>query len=129
MVTLRTVGVLWAPDRLMLSATSSPVLLSVPMTVCGVLADPKWQRAMEEEYEALHANHTWDLVPRPHGTNLVTRKRIFKLKLNVNGSLERYKARYVLWGFTQRHGVDYNETFSPVVKPAERELGLHLVPK
>ena len=73
---------------------------------------------MEEEYDALQANHTWDLVPRPHGANVVTGKWIFKLKLHADGSLERYKARYVLRGFTQRPGVDYDETFSPVVKPA-----------
>jgi hypothetical protein len=73
---------------------------------------------MQEEYDALQANHTWDLVPHPHGANVVTGKWIFKLKLHADGSLERYKARYVLQGFTQRPGVDYDETFSPVVKPA-----------
>jgi hypothetical protein len=73
---------------------------------------------MEEEYKALQANHTWDLVPCPHGANVVTGKWIFKLKLNTDGSLERYKARYLFRGFTKRPGVDYDETFSPVVKPA-----------
>jgi hypothetical protein len=90
----------------------------MPTTVCGALDDPQWWRAMEAEYAALHANHTWDLVPSPPSANVVTGKWIFKLKLHADGSLEQYKARYVLRGFTQRPGVNYDETFSPVVKPA-----------
>jgi hypothetical protein len=73
---------------------------------------------MEEEFAALITNNTWDLVPRPIGSNVVTGKWIFKHKFNSDGSLEQYKARWVLHGFTQRLGVDYDETFSPVVKPA-----------
>jgi hypothetical protein len=73
---------------------------------------------MEEEFAALITNNTWDLVPRPVGSNVVTGKWIFKHKFNFDDSLERYKARWVLHGFTQRPGVDYDETFSPVVKLA-----------
>jgi len=73
---------------------------------------------MQEEFSALLANHTWDLVSRPPRSNVVTGKWIFKHKLKADGSLERYKARWVLRGFTQRPGIDYDETFSPVVKPA-----------
>jgi hypothetical protein len=71
---------------------------------------------MEEEYAALLANHTWDLVPRPPGTNVVTGNWLFCHKLTSDGSLDRYKACWVRRGFTQRPGVDYDETFSPVVK-------------
>jgi hypothetical protein len=92
----------------------SPVLSSVR----AALVDPNWRRAMEEEFVALIANNTWDLVPRLVGSNVVTGKWIFKHKFNSDGSLERYKTRWVLRGFTQRPGVDYDETFSPVVKPA-----------
>jgi hypothetical protein len=73
---------------------------------------------MEEEYAALQDNNTWDLVPRPAKANVVTGKWIFKHKFHADGSLDRYKARWVLRGFTQRPGIDYDETFSPVVKPA-----------
>jgi hypothetical protein len=53
MVNWRAAGVLRAPDRLILSANSSPTLPPVPTTVRGALADPRWRRAMKEEYEAL----------------------------------------------------------------------------
>ena len=56
-------------------------------------------------------------MPHPSGANVVIRKCIFKQKLKADGSSDRYKTRWVLRGFTQRPRVDYNETFSPVVKP------------
>ena len=93
-------------------------LSPVPKTYRGGLADPSWRVAMEEEHAALLQNHTWDLVPRPPHANVVTGKWIFKHKFNADGTMERYKARWVLRGFTQRPGVDFSETFSPVLKPA-----------
>jgi len=81
---------------------------------------------MQAEYDALIANDTWSLVPRPHGVNVVTDKWIYRHKLLADGSLDRYKARWVLRGFTQRPGVDYDETFSPVVKPATVRVVLSL---
>jgi hypothetical protein len=105
-------------DRLTLSATSASTLSPVPSSVRAALVDPNWRRAMEEEFAALITNNTWDLVPRPIGSNVITGKWIFKHKFNSDDSLERYKARWVLRGFTQRPGVDYDETFSPVVKLA-----------
>jgi hypothetical protein len=73
---------------------------------------------MLEEFTALQANHTWDLVPPPPGINIVTGKWVFRHKLHPDGTLDRYKARWVLRGFTQCPGIDFGETFSPVVKPA-----------
>jgi hypothetical protein len=105
-------------DRLQLSAATAPLTLSpVPTSVHSALADHHWRRAMEE-YEALLSNSTWVMVPRPPKANVVTSKWIFKHKLKADGSLDRYKARWVLWGFTQRPEVNYDKTFSPVVKPA-----------
>jgi hypothetical protein len=114
MVTCRAAGVLRSVDRLILAADAPPDASPVSF-VRATLVDPHWRCAMEE-CAALLANHTWDLVPRPPGTNVVTDKWIFRHKLTSDGSLDRYKARWVFRGFTQRPGVDYNETFSPIVK-------------
>jgi hypothetical protein len=118
MLTRRAAGVLRPVERLILAAdtTTTPLDASlVPSSVRTALADPHWHRAMEE-YAALLANHTWDLVPRPPNTNGVTDKWLFRHKLTSDGSLDRYKARWVFRCFTQRPRVDYDETFSPVVK-------------
>jgi hypothetical protein len=106
------------PDRLVLTApTSSPTPSLLPSAARAALADLHWRAAMEEEYGVLINNGTWELVPRPQGSNVVTGKCVFTHKLRADGTLDRYKARWVLRGFTQRPGVDYDVTFSLVVKP------------
>jgi len=82
---------------------------------------------MKREYDALQANKTWTLVQRPPSARVITGKWVFKHKLNPDGTLERYKARWVVRGFNQRPGVDFGETFSPVVKPATIRAVLTLV--
>jgi hypothetical protein len=117
MVTHRATKITKLVDRLQLSATVAPPTLSPVLTsVRSALVDPHWHRAMEE-YEALLSNSTWDLVSQPPGANVVTGRWIFKHKLKADGSLDRYKARWILQGFTQCPGVDYDKTFSLVVKP------------
>jgi hypothetical protein len=119
MITRGKTGFRVVPDRLVLTAaTSSPTPSPIPSAARAALADPHWRAAMEEEYGALISNGTWELVPRPQRSNIVTGKWVFTHKLSADGTLDRYKARWVLRGFTQRPGVDYAETFSPVVKPA-----------
>lgn len=76
----------------------------------------KWVEAMNSEISSLKRNHTWDLVNLPEDRKVIDNKWIFKLKHNSAGDVERFKARLVIRGFTQQHGVDYFETFSPVVK-------------
>jgi hypothetical protein len=73
---------------------------------------------MQDEFDAMHANDTWTLVPRPSGVNLVTGKWVFRHKFKSDGSLDHYKARWVLRGFTHHPSIDYDETFSSVVKLA-----------
>jgi hypothetical protein len=69
---------------------------------------------MREEFAALDSNRTWELVPWPPRANLMTGKWIFRHKTRAYGSLDRYKTRWVVRGFTQHPGIDYGETFSPV---------------
>ena len=71
---------------------------------------------MRTEYNALIFNHTWDLVPSIPSQNLVGCKWVFRVKRHPDGSVDKYKVRLVANGFTQCSGLDYHDTFSPVVK-------------
>lgn len=84
----------------------------------STLKHPGWVVAMDDELQALHKNHTWDVVPRPSGVNIVGSKWIYRTKYLSNGSVERLKARLVAQGFSQMPSFDYTHTFSPVVKVA-----------
>ncbi len=76
----------------------------------------KWRLAAEAEFQSLQRNDTWDLVKLPAGCKAVTSKWVFRLKRDAEGKITRYKARLVARGFTQRAGIDYQETFAPVVR-------------
>jgi hypothetical protein len=73
-----------------------------------------WQDAMTEEYQSSMKNDVWDIVMRPEGKYIVTSKWIYKIKHAADGSVEKYKARFVARGFSQVEGIDYEETFAPV---------------
>lgn len=97
-----------------MTKSSLPV---VPTSFTKAHTMPEWQEAMQQEINALQQNQTWSLVPPPPVGNVVGNWWLYKIKTHADGSIERYKARLVAHGFTQEYGLDYNETFSPVVKP------------
>jgi hypothetical protein len=71
---------------------------------------------MQVEFNSLLQNHTWSFVPPMVAKNVVGCKWVFKLKRKADGSIESHKARLVAKGFHQQAGLDYGETYSPVVK-------------
>ena len=71
---------------------------------------------MQKEIESLHSNDVCDLVELPSGRSGVGSKWVFKENVDADGLVERHKARLVAQGCSQRFGLDYNETFCPVVR-------------
>jgi hypothetical protein len=86
--------------------------------------DPKWKQPMEEEFSALLKNGTWHLIPASQALNIINCKLVYKVKRKADGTIDRHKARLVAKGFKQRYGIDYEDTFGPVVKAASIRLVL-----
>jgi hypothetical protein len=93
-----------------------------PRNYQAAMCIPHWCAAMDDEFQALLRNNTWRLVPPQSGINIIDSKWVFKVKKHADGTIERYKARLVAKGFKQRYGLDYEATFSPVVKPTTVRL-------
>jgi hypothetical protein len=92
---------------------------SEPRTLRDALKCPDanlWYQAAVKEMEAHIENGTWELVKLPPGCKAIGSQWVFKVKCNANGSVEHYKARVVAQGFSQRPGVDFDETFAPTTK-------------
>ena len=97
-----------------------------PRSIKFALQSPHWLHAMQDELAALQQNHTWDLVPRHDAMNIMGSRWVFKTKLKSDGSIKRFKARLVTKGYNQLVGLDFHETFSPVIKPTTIRLALSL---
>ncbi|RVX02174.1 Retrovirus-related Pol polyprotein from transposon RE1 [Vitis vinifera] len=105
------------PKYALTSTTNSTNIPREPHNIRAALAHPGWKAGMDEELQALHTNKTWVLVPRTSDMHVIGSKWVFKPKLKPDGSLDCLKARVVAKGYHQVDGLDYTETFSPVIKP------------
>jgi hypothetical protein len=92
----------------------------------SAISDPHWKHAMDLEFFALMHNKTWHLVPPQCDRNLIDCKWVYKIKRKADDSVDRYKSRLVAKGFKQCYCIDYDDTFSPVVKFATILLVLSL---
>ncbi|CAI7793132.1 unnamed protein product [Closterium sp. NIES-54] len=76
----------------------------------------KWRKAMDKELEALKERNTWKVVPIGVARNktILTGKLVFRVKTKADGTIDKFKARWVVRSFDQEHGRDFTETFAPV---------------
>lgn len=108
-----------APDYYGVEANIVGELQNEPTSIEDVLQSPKrdkWMNAMEQEIKSLKEHKVWKLVELPKNRKTVGCKWVYKLKSGPDGTIERYKARLVAQGFSQKYGTDYDETFCPVVR-------------
>ena len=90
-----------------------------PKTIEEALASEHskgWKAAADSEYKSLMENETWELVELPKDRETIGCKWVFKVKHTSEGKVERFKGRLVAKGYAQKYGIDYDETFSPVVR-------------
>lgn len=117
MTTRSQKGIVKPNPKYALTVDSYQTIPHEPKTTKSALSYPGWKLAMLEELAALHQAKTWKLVPRTPHMHVIGLKWVFKTKLKPDGSLDRLKARLVAKGYHQIGGLDYTETFSPVIRP------------
>ena len=90
-----------------------------PKTFSQAMKTPNannWRQACIDELSSHEDNGTWSLVDRPPSASVIKGRWVFKVKTTADGTPQRFKARWVAKGFTQRHGLDYDDTYASVVR-------------
>eukprot|EP00253_Pinus_taeda_P014831 PITA_14831 len=97
-------------------AMVTSIVDSRPSSYEEVASQQVGKEAMMEEYSSIIKNDVWEVVPRLEGKSVVTSRWLYKIKHATDGSIEKFKARFVVRGFSQVEGDDYEETFAPVAR-------------
>ena len=97
-------------------ALMSSIIHSKPSSYEEAADQQVWRDAMVEEYSSIMKNDVLDVVPKLEWKSVASSKWIYKIKHTADGSIEKFKARFVARGFSQQEGVDYEETFAPVAR-------------
>ena len=97
-----------------------------PRNIREAMKHPEWNSAVSEEMINIHMLHTWTLVPQSEDMNVLSSRWVYYSKLNPDGTVRKRRARLVAKGCEQEEGVDYLETFSPVVRTATIRLLLNI---
>jgi hypothetical protein len=87
-----------------------------PETFREAAKEEKWMQAMDEEMASIEKNKTWELVDPPEDKTVIGLKWVYKTKYKEDGTIQKHKARLVAKGYSQKPGVDFNETFAPVAR-------------
>lgn len=123
MVTRSKTGVRKPNPRYVLHTVKSEV--TKPRNLAEALSHPGWNGAMTDEVGTCHETNTWSLVPYPSGAHVLGCGWVHKIKLNADGTVEKLRSRLVARGNEQEEGVDFLETYSPVVCTATVRMVLH----
>jgi hypothetical protein len=75
-----------------------------------------WRKMMMEDMDSIMENGTWSLIDLPPSRKLIGMKWVFKVKRDEDGAVSKHKACLVVNGYTQFHGIDYKEGFTPVAQ-------------
>lgn len=109
------------PPRRLIEEINMTTEIKEPKSYNEAISSQKrdeWIRAMKEEMTSLNKNGTWELTNLPGDRKAIGCKWVYKVKTNADGGIQRYKARLVAQGFSQKFGTDYNDIFAPVVRQA-----------